>query len=347
MPVTPKTLRLSQQMRRDLLKLVAGHEKAITEAWVDAWDDLAGDLEAALRELISASVNGVLSQATILRSQRLAQALDVVGRRLTRLTTDAGATVVADLPKLVRDASAMQAEIIGSQLPEGDAPDFVRLGQRQMDAIVQRSTERITSQNWPLSAEADAAMRREVVRGLATGRGPRDTAAAIVKRAEGEFNGGLSRALTIARTETLDAHRRAAEETQNENSDVLGGWMWLAATNTRTCPACLGMNGTKHPLSEPGPLGHPNCRCTRVPVTKSWADLGIDLDEPEPAVTGSQAWFDAQSETAQRKILGPARYAAYLRGDYPMTAWATRRKNDGWRDSYVVSPAPKLTRKAA
>lgn len=341
MPVTPKTLRLSQQMRRDLLKLAAKHEKAITGAWVDAWDDLAGDLEAALRELITASANGVLSQATILRSQRLAQALDVVARRLTRLTTDAGSTVTADLPKLVRDASTMQQAIIATQLPAGEMPDVAPIAQRALDAIVTRSTERITSQMWPLSAEADAAMRREIVRGLATGRGPRDTAAAIVKRTEGEFNGGLARALTIARTETLDAHRKAAEQTHNENADVLGSWMWLAATSARTCPACLAMNGTKHPLSEPGPLGHPNCRCTRVPVTKSWADLGIDLDEPEPAVTGSQAWFDAQDEATQRKILGPARYAAYLRGDYPMTTWAARRRNDGWRDSYVTSPAPK------
>lgn len=341
MPVTPKTLRLSQQMRRDLLALAAVHEKKITAAWVNAWDDLAGDLEAALRELISASVNGVLSQATILRSQRLAQALDVVARRLTKLTTDAGATVTADLPKLVRDASAMQQAIVATQLPAAAMPDVAPVAQRALDVIVQRSTERITSQLWPLSAEADAAMRREIVRGLATGRGPRDTASAIVKRAEYRFNGGLGRALTIARTETLDAHRVAAEQTQNENSDVLRGWMWLAATNARTCPACLGMNGTVHPLSEPGPLGHPNCRCTRVPLTKSWADLGIDLDEPEPAATGSQAWFDAQPEATQRKILGPARYAAYLRGDYPMSKWAARRRNDGWRDSYVTTPAPK------
>jgi SPP1 gp7 family putative phage head morphogenesis protein len=341
MPVTPKTLRLSQQMRRDLLALVAQHEKKITGAWVDAWDDLAGDLEAALRELVIASVNGVLSQATILRSQRLALALDVVARRLTRLTNEAGATVTADLPKLVQDASAAQRAIIATQLPAGEMPDVAPVAQRALDVIVQRSTERVTSQMWPLSAEADAAMRREIVRGLATGRGPRDTASAIVKRAEGQFNGGLSRALTIARTETLDAHRKAAEQTQNENADVLGGWMWLAATSARTCPACLAMNGTKHPLTEPGPLGHPNCRCTRVPVTKTWAELGIDLDEPEPAATGSQAWFDAQSEQTQRKILGPTRYAAYQRGDYPMTAWAARRKNDGWRDSYVTSPAPK------
>jgi hypothetical protein len=344
MPVTPTTLRLARRVRADLLKTTAEQDRALTKAWVDAWDDIGGDLEKALVELISATTNGVLTQATILRSIRLQQALDVVARRLTRLTDDAGRQVAGDLVQVVRTAGEAQAEIVASQLPKAERDSLAgwsRVDARQVDAIVQRSTERITSQMWPLSAEADAAVRRELVRGLLVGEGPRKTAAAILDRTEGAFNGGLGRALTIARTETLDAHRTAAKLAHDQNSDVLRGWMWLAATSTRTCPACLGMNGTEHPLTEAGPLGHQNCRCTRVPLTKSWKDLGINIPEPEPTPTGSQAWFDSQTEAVQRQILGPARYAAYQRGDFPMTAWAVRRSNDGWRDSYVPAPAPK------
>jgi hypothetical protein len=36
-------------------------------------------------------------------------------------------------------------------------------------------------------------------------------------------------------------------------------------------------------------------------------------------------------------VLGPSRYEAYKRGDYPMDKWSARRKNPGWRDSYQVS----------
>jgi hypothetical protein len=344
--ITSATIRLAAKLRRDLLAVTNQHTRALTEAWANAWDDLAGDLEAALLELINANKVGVLSQATILRSIRLQQALDVVARRLTRLTDDAGRQVATDLPRVVRDAVAAQEQIIASQVPKaqvGKLGDWVRVDARQLDAIVTRSTERVTSQMWPLSAEADAAVRRELVRGLATGSGPRATAAAIVKRTEGEFNGGLARALTIARTETLDAHRVAAAESHAANADVLAGWIWLADLSGRTepCPACLGMNGTVHPLSEPGPLGHQNCRCSRVPKTKSWADLGIDLDEPGPSVPDAQDWFDAKDDATQRKILGPARYAAYKRGEFPLSKWATRRSNDGWRDSYVPASAPK------
>lgn len=344
MPVTPKTLRLSQRARRDLLTIADTHTRELTKAWVDAWDDVAGDLEKALLELITQTQSGVLSQATILRSQRLQFALDVVSRRLTRLTTDAGKQVAADLVQVVRSAGEAQAEIIGAQLPKSERDalaSWSRVDPRQVNAIVQRATEQITSQLWPISAEADAAVRREIVRGLLSGAGPRQTASAIIARTEGAFNGGLTRALTIARTETLDAHRAAAKIAHAENADVLRGWMWLAATSTRSCPACLGMNGTEHPLSEDGPLGHQNCRCARVPVTKSWKDLGIDIPEPVSAPTGSQAWFDSRSEAVQRQILGPAKLAAYQRGDFPMNKWAVRRSNDGWRDSYVPAPAPK------
>jgi SPP1 gp7 family putative phage head morphogenesis protein len=344
MPVTPKTLRLAQRARRDLLRVADAHTRELTKAWVDAWDDIAGDLEKALVELISTAQGGVISQATVLRSQRLRFALDVVARRLTRLTDSAGSQVTSDLFQIIRAAGEAQAEIIGAQLPKAEREKLAgwgRVDARQVNAIVQRSTEQITSQMWPLSAEADSAIRREIVRGLATGAGPRQTASAILARAEGVFNGGLSRALTIARTETLDAHRAAAQLAHDQNKDVLRGWMWLAATSTRTCPACLGMNGTEHPLIEPGPIGHQNCRCTRVPVTKSWKDLGIDIAEPAPAPTGSQAWFDSQTDVVQKQILGPAKYAAYQRGDFPMDKWAVRRSTDGWRDSYVPAPVPK------
>jgi hypothetical protein len=187
-------------------------------------------------------------------------------------------------------------------------------------------------------------VRREIVRGIATGSNPRQTASRIMKGAEGGFNGGLSRALTISRTETLDAHRAAAAESHAANADVLGGWVWLTDLSLRTCPACLGMSGTEHPLSEPGPLGHPNCRCSRMPRTKTWAELGIEgMDEPASSAPDAGDWFAGQDEQTQRSILGAGRYDAWKRGDYPMTAWAVRKPNPEWRPSYQTSPLPKAS----
>ena len=346
MPVTATTLRLATRLRTDLLKITDQQTRDLTKAWVDAWDGVAGDLDAAINDLAAHADNGTITKASILRSQRLRNALDAIGRELTRLGDLAGTRITEDLAAIVQAAGEREAAVIGSQLPAGQRDRIATVvGTDQLDAIVTRTTERITAATYPLSSDAYAVLRRELVRGLAAGRNPRVTAARVVKRAEGGFNGGLARALTIARTETLDAYRTAARAAHTANRDVLRGWVWLCALSSRTCPACLGMNGTEHELTEPGPLGHQNCRCTRVPLIKTWRDLGIDLDEPAgPAVPDSREWFAAQPTKVQQQILGTARYAAWRRGDYPITQWAARVKNTGWRDSYTTSPTPVLKR---
>ncbi|MFC0629530.1 phage minor head protein, partial [Kribbella deserti] len=286
---------------------------------------------------------GLLSRSAILRSTRLRLALIEVSGRLAAVADQAGVTVSGDLDGIVQAAVDAQENIAKAQLPKAELDaitSWARVDARQIDAIVRRTTERITSALWPLSAEADAAMRRELVRGLMAGSGPRQTAARIVQRAEGQFNGGLARALTIVRTETLDAHRAAAAAAHKANSDVLAGWIWLTSLSGKPCPACLGMSGTVHPLTEPGPQGHQNCRCTRMPKTKTWRELGIDLPEEPDQVPSAANWFNKQPVKRQKDILGPARYAAWKRGDYPMDQWAVKRANADWRPSYVTSPLP-------
>jgi hypothetical protein len=346
--ITAKTVRLTQQLRRDLLKITDEQARKLTAAWVDAWDLVSTDLDAAVNELVTNANGGILSRATVLRSRRLQIALQAIASRLDALTTDSGRLITDDLAEVVRTAGEAQEAIIASQLPTAKLPDlagWVKPDAKALDAIVKRSTERITSELWPLSSEADAVIRRELVRGIATGSNPRSTASRIMKGAEGGFNGGLSRALTIARTETLDSHRAAAAESHAANADVLGGWVWLTDLSPRTCPACLGMSGTEHPLTEPGPLGHPNCRCSRMPKAKTWRDLGIDLDEPESAAPDAGEWFAGQDEKTQRAILGAGRYAAWQRGDYPMDAWAVKVQNPAWRSSYQTSKLAGSSRK--
>jgi SPP1 gp7 family putative phage head morphogenesis protein len=345
MAITATTLRLTKQLRRDLLAVTNDHDRKLTAAWVDAWDLVSTDLEAAINELAANAQGGLFSRATLLRSRRLQIVLQHIAQTLVGLSENAGQLIIDDLPGVVKAAGEAQEQIIASQLPKAERDNLAgweRVDTRQIDAIVKRSSEQITSQLWPLSAEADAVIRREIVRGVATGSNPRQTASRIMKGAEGGFNGGLSRALAIARTETLDAHRAAAAVSHQANEEVLGGWVWLTNLSSRTCPACLGMNGSEHPLTEPGPLGHQNCRCSRMPRTKTWAELGIEgMDEPGPVTPDTDEWFAAQDDKTQRGILGAARYDAWKRGDYPISTWAVRKDNPEWRASYQTSPLPK------
>ena len=104
------------------------------------------------------------------------------------------------------------------------------------------------------------------------------------------------------------------------------------------CPACLSMHGQVFPSDQFGPEGHPNCRCTSIPATLSWRDLGIDIDEPEPERTDAEAWFWDQPETAQVSIMGRERLNRLQSGDLAWADLAQRRENPDWRASYQVRP---------
>jgi len=342
--VTARTLRLQRQINRDLTKITDAHTRALVAAWADAWDEIAPDLTAVLLDMLTAGDR--VTRGQLLRSQRLRNALAVVAARLEELAAAVGVLIIGDLQRVIDEAGGAQASVIDSQLPPQSAllnglDSWSRVDTRQIDAIVARSTQQITSRLRPLSADAYDAVRRELLRGVAAGSNPRATALRIIARTERGFNGGLARALTIARTETLDAHRAAAHLACQEHADVLKGWRWYTALDANTCPACIGMAGSFHQVDEPGPEGHPNCRCVAIPVVKAWAELGVDhVEEPPDLFPDAQAWFDDLGEGEQRRILGPARYAAYRAGGYPMKGWAHRRSNTGWRDSYQVSPLP-------
>lgn len=348
MAITATTLRLTKRLRTELLAITNQQDRDLTKAWVEAWDAVATDLEAAVNELTANAQGGMFSRSTLLRSRRLQYALEHIAQALVRLAEAAGLRITDDLPAVVRASGEAQAAIIGSQLPKAERDGlagWTSVNSNAIDAIVTRSTERITSSLWPLSAEADAVIRRELVLAISTGTNPKAVATRIMNGAEGGFNGGLSRALTVSRTELLDANRAAAALSHEANADVLRGWVWLTQLSPRTCPACLGMSGTEHPLSEPGPQGHQQCRCARGPLTKSWADLGLDIDEPASVMPDAGEWFDGLTDQEQRSILGAGRYVAWKRGGYPMSKWATKVPNPAWRPSYQTSKLPNVSHK--
>jgi hypothetical protein len=347
-PITSRTLQLEQQVRDDLAGVTDTQVRDLVAAWATAWDEVAPDLTSTLVEMLISGDR--ITRAQILRSERLRRALAVIRDNLTELARQSGVRITGDLAQVIEAAGGAQASVIDSQLPP-NAPQVVqldawsRVDERQIAAIVKRSTEQITALHKPLSASAYDAVRRELIRGVAAGSNPRQTARRIVARTEGAFNGGLQRALVIARTETLDAHRAAAQLGQVPHADVLAGWVWTAQLGPRTCPACFSMHGTEHRLTEPGPLGHQQCRCSRVPKTKSWADLGITgVDEPPSLLPDAATVFSRLSQAEQEAVLGVAGRAAWARGEWPMSAWAEKRSTDGWRDAYYSARPPKPSR---
>jgi hypothetical protein len=171
---------------------------------------------------------------------------------------------------------------------------------------------------------------------------PSETARVLQSAYGDALQSSLSRMLTISRTEQLDAYRGAQRATEMANAEVLKGWEWHSVLGATSCRSCIGMHGTVHDLDERGPDDHPNGRCYRVPITKSWRELGFDIDDSHRDRTpDADRWFSGLSQAEQRDFLGARGFEAWQRGDYPRTEWARERENPGWRRSFVPSTPPR------
>lgn len=243
MSVTTETLRILSSMRVELSARVDAETRALTKAWFRAWNEVAPEWEAALADLVAASRDGEWpTRAQISRAKRAIRALEATQNAIADLADSENLRITAELPKLTKAARRWEADLLRSQLPS-DIPaghvllgvDFDRVSDRAIDAIVRRSTRRVTSLTRPLSADATAAMKSTLIRGVALGENPNRAASRMIARVRGDFEGGLARAKVIARTEMLDAHREASRAQDKANADVLTGWQWVAQLDKRTC----------------------------------------------------------------------------------------------------------------
>lgn len=346
MAVTAETLGILERMRSELTGMTDAQTLALTRAWVEAWDTLLPELEAAFAALLNDSAAGkVVPYATVRRNEALRAALETSRELLKELSQRVEDVVLPYLDPAVLASVDSTLDLLRSQLPPGSAGvalNFSRPAEAALAAIVQRTTEQIHASAWPLAAEHQRVMRRALVRGIAVGDNPRTTAARILRETERKFNGGLTRALNIARTETLDAHRAASQAAHKAAAEVSTQWQWSAKLDARTCPSCWAKHGSTYGVDDAGPLDHQSGRCARLPLTKSWKDLGFDIEEPPSLLPDARATFDALTPESQAAILGPGRLKLLQDGDIGWADLSTKRTTDGWRDSYGVTPLRDL-----
>lgn len=154
---------------------------------------------------------------------------------------------------------------------------------------------------------------------------------------------GAHQAETMARSAFIHAGGRVADQWAAANRRVIKGQVWVATLDDDTCIRCGAIDGNVYDLDAgephpPLPL-HPRCRCSVVPVLRTWRELGIDADELEPATRASwdgqvpatlrfDEWLRGQPVKVQRDVLGPGRYARWVADGQPPLA---RYTDDGRR----------------
>ncbi|MFG2046146.1 phage minor head protein [Micromonospora sp. NPDC048935] len=342
-------------MRATVGGLADNAVRDLTAQWVAAWDRLAPTWQTAVDLLVAWAVaqGRWPTPVELARMGPVQQVLADTDDALNELGDATTSTVATAAAQAIVATAGAEPDVIASQLPaayQDDTRERVteRILPSALDAIKTRVIQAITAQTRPLSADASAAIRRELVRGVELGNNPTEIARRAVAAVNGAFEGGLQRAVVVARTEVLDAYRTAARYADNANADLLDGWVWLATVEGRgavnTCPSCWSMHGTVHDLDEAGPLDHQQGRCARAPHVKPWRALGIDLDEPDDSIPDRQASFDALTDEQQTAVLGAARLALLRAGRIGWADLAVSRDNPAWRTSIVPRPLRDLNR---
>lgn len=188
---------------------------------------------------------------------------------------------------------------------------------------------------------------REIVDGITSGTTTDDLVRQLIGTSGARFKDGALQARrrgleALVRTSINHATNQGRQAVWGANTDLLKGVMWVATLDTRTTPVCRDRDGKVGPIVddtnwhppqgrarlEPPfarPPAHINCRSTTVAITKSWKELGFDMEElPKgtrasmdgqvPASTTYFEWLNRQTKATQTEVLGPARMNLWKEG---------------------------------
>ena len=209
--------------------------------------------------------------------------------------------------------------------------------------------ERIVRATDDLEFQVRSIMTRGVMEGLSY----REVAGELKTK----FGAAYNNFDTLAHTEIHRASNVAAMSIYQVNADagVLKGIRRMGTLDSKTCKICGPMDGAiyfyekaeskfkkgyDHVMgipAEDAPVlpAHPHCRCTYVPITYTYKDLGYDVEESaamrpmkdyqkglvKPKVmqveadTRWESWFKTQPREIHEKVLGKANTVDFMAGN--------------------------------
>jgi SPP1 gp7 family putative phage head morphogenesis protein len=342
-PRTPDILRVIENHQAALDRGGRATSSRLVDEYSKSWKRINADLEKLVQKIAEAQARGeVVNPSWLFREDRYRQLLRQVEREINDFSRFA-----------YKRIQTAQADVIG--VAQRHATSILRTGAAQAGVQTSFATlptgavENILATTGPRSPlqtifasmgkQTAESVGSALVSGVVAGRSPR-LVAREVQRVSGM---PLSRALTIARTETLRAYREASRQTYQQNGDVVEGWIWHAALDARGCLVCWAKHGSRHPLSEPF-SGHPNCRCAMVPEISGWS----------PSITPGATEFAQLSAAEQEAILGPSKFRAYKDGAVTLDnlvkethspVWGTTVSERSLRDAVGANNAAQYYRR--
>jgi hypothetical protein len=211
-------------------------------------------------------------------------------------------------------------------------------------AVVSRPFQGRLLSGWAANVEASrlVLIRNAVRQGYVEGK----TTAEIIQTIRGSralnyADGLLDRSrrelATIVQTALSHTAQTARQSFYDANTSVIKALKWTATLDSLTSPMCRLRDGLLYDPDSHKPLGHKvpwlggpgrlhfNCRSVSAPVTRSWRELGIDIDDMPAGTRASMDgqvpadltyadWLAKQSAARQDEVLGPVRAKLFRSG---------------------------------
>lgn len=187
-------------------------------------------------------------------------------------------------------------------IPELTAKQTVKALQSKLPASIQAAlpTENVfkslasdslvlgaTSTEWWKKQSADTVFRYNsaVRQGLTLGESNNQ----IISRVRQVLDVSRRNAAGLVQTSVSTVANASRQATFDANSDIIKGTKWISALDSRVCELCLARadkewDNTGKPIGHGIPFSvppiHYNDRCILTAVTKTFRELGVDIDEP-------------------------------------------------------------------
>jgi hypothetical protein len=301
----PSVIDTAEKYREELIANDAKALGRLVRAYRQSFDNLKDKLELLTRDIAdgnyTASQVHKLERYRSLMAQVAEQLRDLQG--LTRQEMEAAANLGVELG--IRHSRGLIAATLGN---ENLAVAFNKLSPEVVKTLTgfldpdgplyKRLSE--------LSSYGAQRIADDLTGAIVAGFNPVKTAE-IFRRAWGM---SLTDAMRMTRTVQLYSYREATRANYIANSDVVEGWIWHADLDADTCAECIAMDGTRHDNDETL-NDHHNGRCAMIPIVKGF--------EPIIEEGRGEAWFNAQSESVQRDMLGPGKYEAWKEGKFELS----------------------------
>jgi SPP1 gp7 family putative phage head morphogenesis protein len=348
MTTASKLLRIVADFRQRLL----AREAKAAQTMDVAHAETLRVIEAELAKLYDAMTEAIASgQPWSLYKLYEANRLEVLRKLITGQIDQFGALARTMTGRLQEGAMLMgldaAMQMLNAQVPDGVSWSF---GVPSVEALTQLVGA--TQAGSPLAtlfagfgAEAAHKAEQALIAGVTLGQNPREFAPLV----QDALNVSRARALTISRTEGLRAYRNGSLAVYRANSDVVTKYRRTAAKNSRTCAACIALDGTLYDIDKEFAI-HPNDRCTTIPLTKDWSEilgpLGIDtsqIPDTRPNIETGAAWLARQSEKVQRDVLG-AKYQGWKDGAFTLQDIVKHTHSDEWGDGIQEKSLKELVK---